>query len=163
MEHTEERAAASPVDTIRTRVKQLRGHRGWTAAELGKQMTRHGLKWDRSIVANFEAGRRRTVSVDELLALALVFDVAPVNLLVPVTDEPYRASAIRTMSADTVREWVRGNKPLPGTSTEAQRTFYAEVAMADIKRRGHIIPIGTARVRDEARDPSGEHPEAPER
>ncbi|NEA78040.1 helix-turn-helix transcriptional regulator [Actinospica acidiphila] len=142
-------------------MKQLRGHRGWTAAELGKRVSRHGPRWDRSIVANFEAGRRRTVSVDELLALALVFDVAPVNLLVPVTDEQYRASAIRTVNANDVREWVRGTKPLPGTSTEAQRTFYAEVAMADIQRRGHIVPLGTAYDDTPQGGTSGEHREAP--
>ncbi|WP_108986970.1 helix-turn-helix domain-containing protein [Streptomyces coelicoflavus] len=165
MEHTE-KGAVGPIDTIRARTKQLRGHRGWTAAELGARLKPYGLRWDRSIVANFEAGRRRTVSVNELLALALVFDVAPVNLLVPVNDAPYQVAANRVEDADTVRAWVRGQKPLPGVD---ERTFFGEVSIADMRvsrqnGRGVTGAVigGIEHVRGEG-DDHGQHREAPER
>jgi transcriptional regulator with XRE-family HTH domain len=129
MEHSGK--PTSPVDTIRHRVKQLRGHRGWTGAELGTRLTRLGARWDRSIVANFEAGRRRTVSVTELLALAIVFDVAPVNLLVPLDDRPYQVTPTRAENSDLVRSWVRGEQPLPGTD---ERTYRTEVSLADLHK-----------------------------
>jgi transcriptional regulator with XRE-family HTH domain len=147
--------AVDPVGAIARRVKQLRGRRGWTAADLGAQLKERGVRWDRFTVANLESGKRQNVTVVELLALADALGVAVVNLLVPITDEPYRVTAgdiERVESSDVVREWVRGNKPLPGTDTEGQRTFYAEVAMADIQRRGHIVPLGTAYDTTEARD-----------
>lgn len=158
--------AVTPVSAIARRVKELRNRHGWTAADLGERLATRGVKWDRFTVANLESGKRQNVNVVELLALADALATAPVNLLVPITDEPYQVTAgerERIENADAVREWVRGNKPLPGTDTEAQRTFYAEVAMADIKRRGHIVPLGTARDETPQRGSSGEYPEATER
>ncbi|MGI5515275.1 helix-turn-helix domain-containing protein [Streptomyces sp. CA-106131] len=134
MEHSLE--PQDPVDTIRFRVKQLRGHRGWTGAELGERLTRLGVPWDRSIVANFEAGRRRTVSVTELMALSMVFDVAPVNLLVPLDNRPYKITPERTEGGDIVRAWVRGEDPLPGMD---DRTFYTEISGQDMRRRMGFI------------------------
>ncbi|MFD5472927.1 helix-turn-helix domain-containing protein [Streptomyces sp. NPDC127105] len=113
MEHTTE--ALSPVDVIRARVKELRGRSGMTAADLAERLTELGVKWNRSIVANFEGGRRPTVSVVEWLALAQVLNVAPVHLLVP-TDVPpetqYRIAPNREASVEDVRDWVRGIVPL---------------------------------------------------
>ncbi|MEU8535455.1 helix-turn-helix domain-containing protein [Streptomyces parvulus] len=149
--------------TIAQRVKALRGRKGWSAEELGNALQGEGVKWDRFTVANLEKGKRQNVTVVELLALAKVLDAAVVNLLVPLTDEPYQVTPALAESADVVREWVRGTKPLPGTDTEAQRTFYAEVAMADIKSRGHIVPLGIAYDDTPQRGPSVEHREAPER
>lgn len=148
--------AVGPVPAIAQRVKALRRRKGWSAEELGKALKAESVKWDRFTVANLESGKRQNVTVVELLALAKVLDVAVVHLLVPVNDEPYQVTPEYAESADAVREWVRGNKPLPGTDTEAQRTFYSEVAMADIKRRGHIYPLGTAYDTTEG-DDSGEY------
>jgi transcriptional regulator with XRE-family HTH domain len=133
-------------------VRELRGRRGWTAAQLGKQLAEQGVRWDRFTVAGLESGKRQNVSVVEFLALASALDVAPVHLLVPLDSEPYEVTPQRVESADDVRAWVRGEKPLPGTATERARTFYAEVSTADIQRRGHIYPLGTAYETDTARD-----------
>lgn len=122
----------NPVDTIRVRVKQLRARRGWTAAELGAALTEHGPKWDRFTVANLENGKRQNVTVNELLALALVLDVAPTNLLVPLDDRPCQVTSKRTEDADTVRAWVRGEQPLPGTD---ERMYFAEVSAQDMRKR----------------------------
>ncbi len=141
MEHTPE--AWDPVDTVRRRVKELRGRKDWTGAELGKRLTELGVPWDRSIVANFENGRRRTVSVQELFALALVFDVAPVHLVIPLDDRPYRITPTRTEPSLETRDWFRGGRPLPGTDL---RTFFSEVPLADID--GGMRRRRPAEVRD---------------
>lgn len=127
MEHTPE--AWDPVDTVRRRVKELRGRKGWTGAELGERMTQLGVPWDRSIVANFENGRRQSVTVSEAFALALVFEVAPVNLLVPLDDRPYRITPERTEPSLEVRAWIRGQAPLPGMDP---RLYFTEVAWSDL-------------------------------
>lgn len=113
MKHTPE--VAAPVETIRKRVKELRGRAGLTAAEVAEKLSGLGVDWNRSIVANFEAGRRPSVSVVEWLALAQVLDVAPLHLLVSPearTTDLYQVTPTRTAPVMAVREWVRGYYPL---------------------------------------------------
>lgn len=144
VEHTSE--APDATGTVRQRVKELRGRRGWTAAELGSRLSKLGVPWDRSIVANFENGRRRAVSVQELIGLALVFDVAPVNLLVPLNDGPVQLTPTRAEPAIDVREWFRGSVPLPGIDA---RTFLTEVSMADLEgRRPELADLRSSLMAD---------------
>lgn len=113
MKHTDQ--VAAPVETIRKRVKELRGRSSMTGAQLADQMVRQGVSWNRSIVANFEAGRRPNVSVTEWLALAQVLNVSPLHLLVSPDAKPtdvYQVTPTRTALAFEVREWVRGYYPL---------------------------------------------------
>jgi transcriptional regulator with XRE-family HTH domain len=109
-------------------VKELRGRKGWSGAELGEHLSRLGIPWNRSVVANFESGRRPAVSVQELIALAVVLDVAPVNLLVPLDSEPYRLTSAGTepFSSGEVWRWMRGQQPLTGTSAAGARIYFAE-------------------------------------
>lgn len=97
-----------------------------TGAGLAERMTEIGVPWDRSIVANLENGRRKTVSVVELLALARVLDVAPVHLLVPTEDDdaPYRMVPSSVVSAGRARAWIVGLFHLPSTD---ERLYYSEV------------------------------------
>lgn len=120
-----------PVATIAQRVKELRGRRGWTAAQLGKALDKHGIRWDRFTVANLENGKRQNVTVQELFALALALDVSPTSLVVPLDDRPYQITPTRTEHADMARAWVRGEEPLPGTD---ERTYRAEVSLADMRK-----------------------------
>ncbi|MFP8882625.1 helix-turn-helix domain-containing protein [Streptomyces mangrovi] len=117
--------------TIASRVRELRGRRGWTAAELGAQMKKRGVRWDRFTVTSLENGKRQNVTVVELLALALVLDVAPVNLLVPLDNVPYQVTPTRTEDAAGARAWVRGERPLAGVDL---RTFHAERPLSDIEK-----------------------------
>ncbi|MFD4551674.1 helix-turn-helix domain-containing protein [Streptomyces sp. NPDC058466] len=147
MDHIE--SAADPVATISKRVKQLRTRKGWTGADLGQQMTARGIRWDRSIVANLENGRRATVSVNELLALARVFDVAPVHLLVPVHEQQFRVAKDEVYPTSRVRAWVRGESPLPGTD---ERMFRSEVPLDELQApvQGRLTVEGRS-VRDHMR------------
>ena len=104
------------------RVRELRDRRGWSGTELAERMAEAGMpQFDRGILANFESGRRRSISVDEVLVLALVLDVAPVHLFVPV-EEVRVERGWWTVSAGPVREWVRGNYPLPSQDSKVYRT-----------------------------------------
>lgn len=98
-----------PSIVIAVQVRRLRDERGWSARELGERMAAEGATWDRSVVANLESGRRRSVSVEEWLTLARVLDVAPIHLLVPLADDrEYAVTPRQTSTADQVRAWVRG-------------------------------------------------------
>ena len=88
-------------------------------------MAREGIKWNRSIVANLEGGRRGSVSVEELLTLAYVLDVAPTHLLVPLEEGIcYHFTPERFAPTGVVREWVRGRQPLASANA---RLFFSEV------------------------------------
>ncbi|MFI0144381.1 helix-turn-helix domain-containing protein [Streptomyces globisporus] len=105
------------MSTLRGRVKELRGRAGMSAEALSARLQGLGVKWNRSIVANFEAGRRPSVSVVEWLALAQALEVAPLHLLISpdakATDEyAYAPEPGCTAPTPMVREWVRGYYPL---------------------------------------------------
>lgn len=106
--------AKRPHDVIAERVRELRGKRGWSAKHLADELQRIGVPWDRSIVANFESRRRATCSVEELFALAYVFSVAPLHLMVPIVpDDDDDAHAYEPVPGvwvmlTEVRDWIRG-------------------------------------------------------
>ncbi len=118
---------------IAERVKAVRAARGLTGAQLAQKMTETGLKWDRSVVANLENGRRSTVSVEELLALAFVLEVAPVHLIVPLDDDGWLAVTPDVSTTNPLaRAWIRGAEALPWTD---ERRFYSEVPESEFTRR----------------------------
>ncbi|MET9128613.1 helix-turn-helix domain-containing protein [Streptomyces antibioticus] len=120
---------ADPTSVVRGKVKELRRRKGLTAAELGERLAELGVPWNRGIVTNFELGRRPAVSVQELLALAHVFDVAPASLLVPLDSEPYRITPEGTDPVNSADAWlwITGHRPLPGALKSAERLYFAEV------------------------------------
>jgi transcriptional regulator with XRE-family HTH domain len=104
----------TPTKVIAARVRELRRKRGWTAVQLGEAMSAQGIRWDRSIVANLENGRRATVSVDEWFALAYVLDVPPIGLLVPADlVAEYMVTPTYAVGVGRVEPWVTGSLPLP--------------------------------------------------
>jgi transcriptional regulator with XRE-family HTH domain len=114
-----------PVEVVARRMRELRRRRELSAAQLAERMREVGIPWKREVVANLETGRRASVGVDELLALAVVLQVAPVHLLVPLEgDEPYQVTPRRTERSIRVREWIRGTLPL---RPEDRRRFYSEI------------------------------------
>ena len=116
----------SPTQVVAKRVREVRQKRGLTAAQLAEQMARVGVPWKRGVVAKLESGLREAVSVEELLALAYVLDVAPVHLLVPFDDDaqPYQVTPTRDDPAGFVRDWIRGDWYLDGTDV---RNFFSEL------------------------------------
>ena len=66
---------------------RLRRHRGWTQAELASRLAvQTQEKWDATMISKTEKHQRK-LTLNELVALALVFGVSPVDLLTPEPDE----------------------------------------------------------------------------
>jgi transcriptional regulator with XRE-family HTH domain len=120
-------------EVIAQRVKDLRKARGWTAARLGEELAaRTDLQWDRNIVTNLENGRRRIVTISELLALAFVLDVAPVHLFVPLEDDqPYAVTQDLVLPASLVRRWVRGWPHSMGLPGMDQRRYLGQIPASE--------------------------------
>jgi transcriptional regulator with XRE-family HTH domain len=113
-----------PVEVVARRMRELREKRRLSGARLAERMREAGIPWQRDTVANLENGRRASVGVDELLALAAVLEVAPTHLLVPLEDEqPYEITPGRVEPSGTVRDWVRGYITLNGTDP---RNYFSE-------------------------------------
>lgn len=121
---------ATPTGTNARRVEQLRNRKGWNAAQLGEALAEHGVPWDRFTVRALENGKRQNVTVTEALALALVLDVAPVYLMVPLDDDvPFQVAPERLEPSGQVREWLRGHAVMPGQDA---RTYRSEVAVGEL-------------------------------
>ncbi len=101
---------------VARRVRELREARGWSARELAERILDLGYKGlDRGVLANLETGRRESVTVDELAALALALDMTPPDLLEPPShDGPLAVTPSHEASAADVRAWWRGTRSLPG-------------------------------------------------
>lgn len=124
-------------EVVAQRVRDLRTRHGWTAEQLADECAKAGAEQlNRSVLANLESGRRKFVTLDEVIALAYVLDVAPVHLLVPTSEvvdhrkfgrvlvDGYRLTD--KLSADSLqraRAWIKGEAALPGVD---RRMYDAE-------------------------------------
>lgn len=85
-----------------------------SAQQLADRCAALGFPLGRSVIANFENGRRPTISVPELLVLAYALGVPPIALLFPVgreaTVEPLPGRTAPTWDA---LRWFTGEGPLP--------------------------------------------------
>jgi transcriptional regulator with XRE-family HTH domain len=117
----------TPTDIARARIQRLRKRKGWTQRELAERLEAEGFELgiDRDVVANFESGRRRSLSVDELVAFAAVLDVSPVDLI--VRDAAGMRVGKWTIGAVLAGQWVRGDRPLPSQDVEAWQEDRSEV------------------------------------
>jgi hypothetical protein len=114
----------TPTQVVAGQVRHLRHRRGWSASDLAAKMTDAGFPWDRSLVSRLETGARENVTLDEVLALAYVLNVAPVYLFVPSDPRvEYQVVPVCTVGVLTARQWVRGQQPLPGAD---RREYIAE-------------------------------------
>jgi transcriptional regulator with XRE-family HTH domain len=103
-----------PTRVIAERVAAIRRYLGMTQKALAEAMRALGIDWQRVVVAKLENGRRSFVTVDELLALCVVLEISPVDLLVPADakEERYRIVPNRTARAVNAREFIRGEEDL---------------------------------------------------
>src|SRR5512133_1077734 len=100
-----------PTRIIGDRVAEVRNALGMTQEALAEAMRSVGIDWGRVVVAKLEKGIRPFVKVDEFLALCVVLEISPVDLLVPISlgvYQPYQVAPKVAAAADNVREWVRG-------------------------------------------------------
>ena len=117
----------TPTTALAMRVRELRQQREWSAAQLAAKMQAVGLPWQRLTVTQLEIGQRKSVTVDELVALARVFGVRPEVLVIPPwpsphwdgldndpnDQAPYQLTPAETVPVYRARQWWRGHRPLP--------------------------------------------------
>lgn len=132
-----EEPALSPADTVRRRVKELRTTHGWSARELAERCAAAGAPHlDRDVLANIEAGRRRGITVDELLVLAFVLNAPPIHLLVPPTSGDYAITPTVTVDTSFARAWVRGEIEAPGQDA---RRFITAMPDDEFEQRRTVV------------------------
>lgn len=86
---------------IGERVLQRRKASGMSQTVLGERMTERGSPWSRTSVAKLEAGKRGGITVQELLALSLVFEVPPVALIA----DPRQPGDVPIAADSEVDQW----------------------------------------------------------
>jgi transcriptional regulator with XRE-family HTH domain len=68
---------------VRRRVKELRQRKNWRVSDLADRCAQLGLEGlTVDVLTSLELGRRKNVTLDELVGLALALDVSPVHLMV---------------------------------------------------------------------------------
>lgn len=119
--------------SVAEEVRRLRLERGLSVqrvADLFEQ--EYGLPMKRSVLANFEGGRRPALSVAELVVLARILEVPPVQLLFPVgrqAETPVFPEAVDTWEA---LKWFTGEQswvPQPAGSNLTQLQTVKDVEL----------------------------------
>lgn len=106
---------------IASRVREIRDQQSLSGAALSTAVRDLGLKgWVDSTVGKLETRRRESVTVRELLALAVALDVPPVWLLVdPESDAPVPIVEGRDVDPWAALMWLTGWQPLEGAGGDA--------------------------------------------
>jgi transcriptional regulator with XRE-family HTH domain len=116
----------TPSDVAAANVRRFRKDKGWTAQRLADECASLGaVDLSAAVIANIETGRRdndgvrrRDVTVDELLALAVALNVSPSQFLayIDMGSHPdptyYVTPGVRAHPVE-VRAWLHGEDPLP--------------------------------------------------
>jgi hypothetical protein len=147
----------TPSDVVAARVREVRKRRDLTTAQLAARCAGLGApQLTTQAIYKIEGQREsatrpaRRVTVDELLALALALDVAPVHLMVPVDDsaEPYHVTATVAAGRSRVRGWIRGHALLERfPRAGASRDFYSEQPEEDVEW-GRLTDTALGKGRD---------------
>jgi transcriptional regulator with XRE-family HTH domain len=108
-------------DLVADRVVKLRRGQGITRERLAAACSELGLPLSTAALGNIETGRRgedgrrrRDVTVDELLALAVALDVTPATLLVDLDAPEYAVTPGLVVTPVDALVWLWGYGPLPG-------------------------------------------------
>src|SRR4051812_10454024 len=140
-------------------VKRLRAEKRWSLSELSDRMSAAGRPMLSSGLHRLEQGKRR-VDVDDLVALAIAFEVSPTTMLLPWTDSgAVRITNVVEADAVTAWEWMRGIRPLelPEDHLDAdyvELTFQRESAPAGARPKQTRSGRGFNRLEED--DETGE-------
>lgn len=89
--------------SVAEQVRRLRLDAGLSVQRVADLCTeKYGVPMKRSVLANFEGGRRPALSVVELIALARILEVPPVQLLFPVGRKP----TMEAFPGEAVDTWL---------------------------------------------------------
>jgi transcriptional regulator with XRE-family HTH domain len=137
-----EQEPLNPTRLVGAQVAKVRKSRGMTQESLAEAMQEVGIDFERVVVAKLEKGLRPFVKLDEFLALCLVLEISPVDLLVPadMTDQTYRITPLVTAVAENAREWVRGESLIYAGLHGPESPFVSPVGGRDITTFTHWMP-----------------------
>lgn len=109
-------------------VRRYRKARGMSVQQLSDAVSALGVPLQRPVLSNLENGRRHTVSVDEVLALAAALNVPPVLLVAPLgrTERTEVLPGVVTSPWDAAR-WIMGAAELPGSARRWSEDDYGIV------------------------------------
>jgi hypothetical protein len=93
-------------------VERLRKARNQTIYSLSGELAKVGRPITPSAIAKIEK-QQRQVTVDDLVALAVVLNTSPISLLLPALwgDTPIALTSERQLMARTAWRWIRGQSP----------------------------------------------------
>jgi len=111
---TQDGWAARYTRVIAGEIRRYRQQRGLSAQQVSDACAKAGLEISRSTLADLENGRRENITVTELLMLAAVLDVPPVQLMLPVLRGENTAEILPELSAPVwdAALWIRGEAKL---------------------------------------------------
>nr|WSY53793.1 helix-turn-helix transcriptional regulator [Streptomyces sp. NBC_00886] len=97
---------------VAVNVERLRKARNKTIYSLSGELNEIGRPITPSAIAKIEK-QQRQVTVDDLVALAVVFNTSPISLLLPAEwgDVPVELTSERRIMARTAWRWIRGLSP----------------------------------------------------
>jgi transcriptional regulator with XRE-family HTH domain len=125
------------VERIASEIRRLRTLQGVSAQALADKINALGHTMSRSTLADIENGRRKYVTVTELIVFARALDTAPVMLLFP---GPYNDEAVEVLPGVTgyqleVINWFCGEGTAPEQGFTGDEVEYA----------GNCLPLKEAR------------------
>ncbi|WP_322984632.1 helix-turn-helix transcriptional regulator [Streptomyces sp. S584] len=132
--------------TVAVNVKRLRDARRLTIYALSGALGEAGRPITPSAVAKIEK-QQRQVTVDDLAALAVVFNVSPAALLLPMAeDEEIEVTGGGTVRAATAWAWANSQRPL-GLTPGREETDLLEYQLYSLPQRVRSVrqhPAGRA-------------------
>jgi transcriptional regulator with XRE-family HTH domain len=110
-------------------IKHLRARRNMTVKGLAARCSELGAEqMTANAITSIEV-RRRGISVDELLVLALALDVPPGYLLIPIDPAAKMAvTSTQIHDAGAVEQWIVGTAPLQAAGSHTFVQYVAERA-----------------------------------
>jgi transcriptional regulator with XRE-family HTH domain len=112
-------AQLKPSDLVAKRLRDGRTRKGWSQKKLADAMTDAGWSIDRTTIAKIESGGSRALNLtlNEVLAFAIVLGMSPVFLMVPGEGEVnVELTTKLSLKTQDFRWWVSGemyHRPLP--------------------------------------------------
>ncbi|MFE9736513.1 helix-turn-helix domain-containing protein [Streptomyces sp. NPDC006477] len=100
--------------TVAANLARLRQQRGYTTRQLSALLERNGRSVSPSGITRMEKAER-SVTTDELAALAVAFGVSPSSLLLPLEDSDeigIEVTGAGVVAADVAWDWADGKRPL---------------------------------------------------
>lgn len=108
---------------VATEVRRYREQRGMSAQQVSDACARLGLPIHRSVISNFENGRRGNLSIGELFVIARALDVSPIFLMLPLGyEETVEILPGRTVDTTEAVEWVAGDSGRSWLGAQADLT-----------------------------------------